>query len=692
MRVLAVALVGLFLVQGALGLAVKGGTCDELGAHLPAGILLWKSGLPNGGLANPPLGQLLVAAGPVLTGTADHPLRDSPRHLLPARLPVLLLGAGTVLLTGAIGRRLGGARAGAAALGAAALCPDLIAHARLATLDVPVTFLFTLSAWSAWQWRRSRRPVALAAWAIAAGAACLTKHSALHLLPAVAIGALAFPAPGRGRLRDAATLAGAGAAGLVAAAWLVHGPGPARALLPVAFVEGLLDKWAHGRAGHFAYLLGEPSATGFPHYFLVALAVKLPLAVLVAAVAGAVALARGRAGGDARGFLATVLVPGAWLLAAMSLLHRVDIGVRHVLPLYPALLALAGLGWARLAAGGRTARAGAIALAAWAAVAAARIAPDHLAHFNELAGGPDRGDRVLIDSNLDWGQDEVRFRAWASGRDVSVNPDEPRAGLVAANVNAIRGILSPDDSRLGWLARLEPDTTIGHTWRIFTVSEEPLRAAAARSPLHALDLARFLRAAGRSPEAAEVLARHDLSAHPRAARRWWALVAECALDRGDLPRAVEAAPLSGDPDLAAEVSYRLSEERGDPWERRPAPERERVFGALMRRGKRAEAMALPGRIRHAVPGAAFPDHDRVAGPPPADVRRRIARAATWRELGDEATALREIAGVLADAPGEADALWLYGELVVRRKLGLAEYPLPDPDWSGIRGRSGGARP
>ncbi|HMB69340.1 MAG TPA: glycosyltransferase family 39 protein [bacterium] len=690
MRALAGILTGLFLLQGALGLAVKSGTCDELGAHLPAGILFWKSGQFSGGLANPPLGQALVAAGPVLTGTADHPLRDSPRDLLPARLPVLLMGAGIVLLTGAIGRRLGGDRAGIAALGAAALCPDLVAHSRLATLDVPATFLFTLAAWSAWSWRRSGSAMALAGWSLAAGAACLTKHSALHLVPAVAVGAALFPGRPTSRLRDALVLTGTAAAGIMVAAWLSYGA--ASGPVPREYLDGLLEKWRHGREGHFAYLFGERSASGFPHYFLIALAVKLPLPLLITAAAGSAVLVRRRAGGDARGFLATVALPGAWLLAAVSLLHRVDIGVRHVLPLYPALFALAGTGWARLAERGGAARGAAVLLALWAAFAAARITPDHLAYFNELAGGPDGGSRVLIDSNLDWGQDERRFRDWAAGQDIAVNPDEPRAGHVAANVNALRGIFAPDDARLGWLQIFPPDTTIGHTWRVWTVTEDPLREAATRSPLRALDYARFLRADGRPQEAARVLARNDLSGHPGAARRWWRLTAECALDAGDLTLAAEAAPRSGDADLAAEVSYRISETRGDSWTARPPQERERIFGALMRRGRRGEAVALPERVRRDVPRAAFPDYDRVAGPPPAGIPARIARASTWRDLGDEETALREIAAVLADAPADADALWLYGELVVRRKLGLKEYPLPDPDWSAVRGRPGESRP
>ncbi|MBZ0269329.1 hypothetical protein K8I85_14340, partial [bacterium] len=70
-----------------------------------------------------------------------------------------------------------------------------------------------------------------------------------------------------------------------------------------------------------------------------------------------------------------------------------------------------------------------------------------------------------------------------------------------------------------------------------------------------------------------------------------------------------------------------------------------------------------------------------SGPP--DVRD-IAR---WMDLGDEATALSLAGRHLALVPDDRDALALYGELVVRRKLGLSEYPWPSVDWSGV-GRAG----
>ena len=38
--------------------------------------------------------------------------------------------------------------------------------------------------------------------------------------------------------------------------------------------------------------------------------------------------------------------------------------------------------------------------------------PDHLAYFNQVVGGPRQGHHYLVDSNLDWGQDLKRLKAW----------------------------------------------------------------------------------------------------------------------------------------------------------------------------------------------------------------------------------------------------------------------------------------
>ncbi len=46
-----------------------------------------------------------------------------------------------------------------------------------------------------------------------------------------------------------------------------------------------------------------------------------------------------------------------------------------------------------------------VGLIAWLVVGTLAIYPHHLSYFNEIAGGPAQADRVLVDSNLDWGQD-----------------------------------------------------------------------------------------------------------------------------------------------------------------------------------------------------------------------------------------------------------------------------------------------
>ena len=494
-----------FLAQSGHGLASHSGTCDELGAHVPAGILAWRSGRFSGGLANPPLGQLLIGAGPVLTGSADRPLADRPRDLLPARIPVVLLGLATVLATGALGRRLGGDLAGLAAAGAAALSPNLVAHSGLATLDLPVTAFATLAGLAAWTWARTGSRVALLGWAFAIGSAVMTKFTALHLLLAIPVGAALV---GPDRWRRPLLLLGAGAAGTFAVSWLAYGPsGGARFALPAGLVDGLVQKFAHGQEGHLAYLLGRRSADGFSHFFLVALAVKVPLALQVAALAGGVALVRRRLPGDVPGFLGFALFPALWILAAVSLVHRVDIGLRHVLLCFPALLALAGAGGIALWRSGRGARVVAAGLALGAMLSAATTTPRHLSYFQRLAGGPARADRILIDSNLDWGQEEGLFRSWAAGREVAVNPARPVAGQVAANVNALRGALSPDDSRLRWLRRLEPELRIGDTWRVYRADDERIElATSSAGPVGALDRAWWLIGTGRAAAAADLLA------------------------------------------------------------------------------------------------------------------------------------------------------------------------------------------
>jgi len=96
----------------------------------------------------------------------------------------------------------------------------------------------------------------------------------------------------------------------------------------------------------------------------------------------------------------------------VALFSRINIGVRHILPVYFGFSLLAGEAVAEFIERART-RAwigGALAvLLLWFAGSSLGCHPDYLAYTNVLAGSAP--ERVLADSDLDWGQDMKRLSA-----------------------------------------------------------------------------------------------------------------------------------------------------------------------------------------------------------------------------------------------------------------------------------------
>ena len=717
-----------FLAMGMAAILTNSGTSDELGAHLPSGILAWKSGSFSGGVANPPLGQLLVAALPVLTGAADHPLEDRPAMWALARAPVLALGLLTIALIALFAARVCGTTCAIAAAAAAVFCPNLLAHSSLATLDLPTAALGALACFLAWNYARSPSVRRAIAFAIVIGAAVQIKFTALHLLPALALGMILFPGTAKQRIRRTVLLATAGILGIVLVNMVLAFAFPMRESSSFLSLEGLREKWSKGRSGHFSYLFGNWSAVGFPNYFLVALLVKLPLATLVCFFAGVVRLIHDRSLFERRAFFAFVVLPGLWIFLAMTFVHRVHIGVRHVLPAFPAILAIAGLGWSGLYTKGGIPRIAAIVLGIWLVVSTSSVLPDPLAYFNEIAGGPHGGERFLIDSNLDWGQDERRLRrridSSARGemshdvhdRTVLVNPPRPVEGTVAINVNAVHGLLSRRD-KLAWAAVLPASERVGHTWRIVQASDSSMRRVAERGPREALAAAQWFTARGKPDEARQLLTLHDLSRHPKLSTMWREQMAEAELALGNPFAALRFLGPETDFDLTIETIFRASEQKGTPWDQRPARERNRIFGALVARGKTQEAEALALRVLAGSPrdpdalrglllsqlalradampagGPVLTPGDVPPGPPfdlftasPSSLKSadRLVRIAFLMEALAERRALEEAGELLADDPANSAAMDLYGELVVRRKLGATEYVWPDVDWSNVK--------
>src|ERR1019366_4084581 len=132
-------------------------------------------------------------------------------------------------------------------------------------------------------------------------------------------------------------------------------------------------------------LMGMRSETGWWYYFPVVFAVKSTMAALGATL---VLLAAGLWQAWRRGWIS----PIAWGLAlpplfyfVFSMTSGINIGVRHILPVYP-FLYVGTAAW--LATRGNRRPGGCVlgALVALQMAEGARVTPDYLGFFNELAG------------------------------------------------------------------------------------------------------------------------------------------------------------------------------------------------------------------------------------------------------------------------------------------------------------------
>jgi len=176
---------------------------------------------------------------------------------------------------------------------------------------------------------------------------------------------------------------------------------------PKKFLAGLLEQQEASVMPQHQFLLGEVSHTGWWYYFVVAFLLKTPIPILVLLGFAAYAAVRRF---DRRACL-FLFVPVVFFFTVFSLGTRVNTGLRYLLPIFPLLFVLLGA-LMRQAGPPRLTRPaylfGIAALMIWHVVATAVTFPHYLAYFNEFAGG--EGERHLLDSNCDWGQDHITLR------------------------------------------------------------------------------------------------------------------------------------------------------------------------------------------------------------------------------------------------------------------------------------------
>ena len=466
-----------------------------------------------------------------------YKMNDADRLLYRARFMNVLLGVLLGVLVFAWAYEWLGFWPATGALALFTFEPNIMAHSSLVTTDLGSTCFIFGTLYFLWRTCRQLSAGNLAGLTIFFALAIISKFTSALLVPIVVIllGIWAY------RCKKFTTAAGI-VVGLALVSWLaiwaVYGfrytpsanpnwlfhfnestplPLPARLaawadahrLFPNAFSQGFLLGQIKAQT-RGAYLNGEISATGWWYYFPVAFLIKTPIAVLMLLAGGLVITGKlWRKFLDSPVFI--VLPATIYFITAMT--QRLNIGVRHILPVYPfaLLLGAVALAW-WLRRNRRPVAMGIAGLIAITGIEFAQAYPDPLSFFNNLVGGPANGDRHLVDSNLDWGQDLKGLKIWMDENRVrhinlcyfgtadpayygiacSLLPggmlmntaDSPRLpGYVAISVTNLRGVYFQPKLRQFYAPLLgqTPVAQIGHSILIYRF-ENPWWTTAVPSP------------------------------------------------------------------------------------------------------------------------------------------------------------------------------------------------------------------
>lgn len=434
---------------------------------------------------------------------------NGPSIVARARLPIIGLTLLLAITVYAWARELFGPIPGLLALTLLSFDPNILAHGNLVTNDIGVTCFATLALYTFWRWMTRPSPARAVIAGLMLGLGQVAKFSAVYLIGVLIIILLTdriVKSSAASRLTAKTTLVYLTLIAVAAycAIWVVYGfdvgtikgyPVPAR-----EYLNGLQAFTTLVGGGKHSFLLGAYSPNGWWYYFPVAFAVKTPLPTLILIGAAFVFVYRR---GTWRSTL-PLLIPVV-IYFAICLASPFQIGYRHLLPLLPCLFIftsqLALVDW-------KTWRSGTAAVSAmviWLIVGSVAIFPHYLAFFNEIAGGPGNGYKILVDSNLDWGQELIGLRKYMTQENIpSVKlsyhgtadpaaygivyeplpsypynqwtsdtvPDillNPPTGVYAISANNLQGLRFKNHDLYATFRQRKPDAVVGHSIFIYRI-------------------------------------------------------------------------------------------------------------------------------------------------------------------------------------------------------------------------------
>jgi len=378
------------------------------------------------------------------------------RTRLAAGTITILLGLLVFLAT----REFFGTGAAFIALSLLAFDPNLLAHGALVTTDSALSCFMFASVYAFYRYVKFPTIWRMAVVGLAVGLALASKHTGFLVLPILLLLAFAEIARstknaigtsqirkvlGQQSLKIVTSLAGITLIGLVIL-WSFYGfryqarPDGLQLSPPLAeYIKGLephetwtistLARWhvlpesyLYGLADvrltanfYTSYVLGKIYAHGVWFYFPIAFLIKSTVGFLVLLLMSLIVIGARRLN-CWREILFLTVPPAFYLVVAFTV--GMNIGVRHILPVYVFLSVLiGGAAWALIK---RNRKWGYVvaSLLVIHAVSSLRTFPAYIAYANEMWGGPSQTYKYLTDSNVDWAQQLKATKVYLDRRGV----------------------------------------------------------------------------------------------------------------------------------------------------------------------------------------------------------------------------------------------------------------------------------
>ena len=461
--------IALLLIQATLALTIvhrESLTFDE-GDHMFAGYMMWKAGDYGLNPEHPPLAKLLATV-PIL---ADHLWVPPPMHnqffkaeaylngrdwlarndggrqhlVFEMRASAELLALGLCLVVFLAAREWFGNAAGLIALTLVVFDPNVLAHSALVTTDIGVSCFFVAAIWTFYRFATRPTLIRLLLVSLATGLLLATKHSGILIGP-MFISLIAWEvlkAPGAERKRTTLRLTGGFFAIVVLSVvvlWAFYGfrytARPAGVafstsvagyaeplphfesagvvavsrlhLLPESYLVGLVDVKLMSIA-YPTFLLGKVYPHGLWYYFPLVILIKTTLGLLLLIALATFAAASGMVTRHRELFYS--LAPPIFYLA-VAMMSGMNIGARHLLPMYAFVIIFAAAAAATLAGMNRRWAILCSVLIVAHVLSSLLVFPNELAYANEASGGPGNLHNLLSDASVDWAQQLLQVKQW----------------------------------------------------------------------------------------------------------------------------------------------------------------------------------------------------------------------------------------------------------------------------------------